>query len=285
VILATATSDHITLIAVAALVVAALSLVVSAATFAVGWYYQRKLTTRRLAVTGNFGFVVMSDNRPGPTCMCVGVFNEGLVGTTLTNVAFEMKGRSETLQPTEWYMQRPQPLPIRLEPGDTWDGYMTLHDLGARWPRGTTIRVRPSPVAAAAGRVLADAGGDHGSQRGVRCPGRAGRGVEQQRTRRQQDRRGSHAHSRTNFAGFGHLVRVTAWRDRNAAIRQRVEQNRVPRRLGWNVSPQEAQAWGGGGGWRRLASSAARTHSQHSPHTAAALATSRRQATHRIRPR
>jgi hypothetical protein len=141
-----ASTDNATLIAVAALVVSALSFLVAAGTFAVGWFYQRKLTARRLLVTGNLGFVVMSDNSTGPTCMCVGVFNEGLVATTLTNVMFAMKGRAESLQPTEWYLQQPQPLPIRLEPGDTWDGYITMDDLGAREPRGATIKMRPVAV-------------------------------------------------------------------------------------------------------------------------------------------
>jgi hypothetical protein len=145
-----ASDDNTTLIAVAALVVAGLSLAVSGATFAVGWYYQRKLTARRLVVTGNLGFVLMTDGSTGPTCMCVGVFNEGLVATTLSNVAFALKGTSDMLQPTEWYLQQPSPLPIRLEPGYTWDGYLTMADLGARQPRGTSARMRP--VAIAGGR-------------------------------------------------------------------------------------------------------------------------------------
>jgi hypothetical protein len=145
-----ASNDNATTYAVAALVVAALGLAVSAAAFAVGWYYQRKQTARRLVVNGTQGFVVMSDGSTGPTCLIVEVFNEGLVATTLTNVGIEVKGREGRLVPTRWYLQQPQPMPIRLEPGDTWDGYLTMSDLAAREPRGSGIEVRPE--AAAGGR-------------------------------------------------------------------------------------------------------------------------------------
>jgi hypothetical protein len=70
----------------------------------------------------------------------------GLVATTLTNVTFEWKGHAETLQATQWYLQQPKPSPIRLEPGDSWDGYMSLNDLGARHRRSTNIQVRPVAV-------------------------------------------------------------------------------------------------------------------------------------------
>jgi hypothetical protein len=74
--------------------------------------------------------------------MCVGVFNDGVVATTLTIVGFDVKGRQATLQPFEWDHQT-SPLPIRLEPGDTWDGYMVMMELAAREPPSGTIEVRP----------------------------------------------------------------------------------------------------------------------------------------------
>jgi hypothetical protein len=73
--------------------------------------------------------------------------NTGAVTVTLISAQLRVKGKAETLAPIEWLVQTPSSLPIVLEPGRHWTGYVeidaVLGSLRNRYRVDSRWHVRP----------------------------------------------------------------------------------------------------------------------------------------------
>jgi hypothetical protein len=110
-----------------ALIVSGASAMVAVASFVwtIGWsvWQHRRLHHPRVTVLAADALPVWPGGS-GEWCVSVTIVNDGAVAVTITSVKFVVRDDTKRrgLFPTQWVRTDPQPLPIKLTPGDKWTG-------------------------------------------------------------------------------------------------------------------------------------------------------------------
>jgi hypothetical protein len=97
----------------------------------IGWsvWQHRRLNHPRLTVLATNALPV-GPGGAGEWCISVTVVNDGAVAVTVTTLKFVVRGDASRrgLFPP-WVNEEPQPLPVKLAPGDRWTGLADLKSL------------------------------------------------------------------------------------------------------------------------------------------------------------
>lgn len=144
--------------------ISVIAIVISGLAFlwTIGWsvHTHRRTTRPRVVVRGVFSMPVYPGGGLGDPSVDVTVTNTGQVPVTISSVAFEIQGRSDTLAVMEWLVQSPRPLSIPLGPGDHWTALVETERLTGsllqRYGPATPRRLRPVASDPAGGRYVAD---------------------------------------------------------------------------------------------------------------------------------
>lgn len=95
------------------------------------WQY-RRLHRPRLTVLATDAWPT-GPSGIGPSCVNISVVNDGAIAVTLTSLKLVVRKdpKKRGLVPLHWLHFEPQPLPVKLTPGDRWSGLTELQPLVA----------------------------------------------------------------------------------------------------------------------------------------------------------
>jgi hypothetical protein len=129
-------------VSLAALILAVVAVVVSICGFvwSVVWsiYQHRQVTRGRLYVRASYA-VVLNPVGPAAQVIAVTATNAGMVPVTVNAAIADVKGvKEQHLALPVWLLQTPRPLPLKLEPGETWSGH-----LDPEWLRDGAAKIAP----------------------------------------------------------------------------------------------------------------------------------------------